>query len=82
MRSTSGNSFWRLAAVGREQVRLMHRRRNEIEQHDADGKRLVPWHALPKVLEACQQKAGIPGFREGDLVPMAAEIADPGQVHA
>jgi len=77
MRSTSGNSFWRLAAVGREQVRLMHRRRNEIEQHDADGKRLVPRHALPKVLEARQQKTGVTGFREGDLVPIAAEVADP-----
>ena len=51
MRSTSGNSFWRLAAVGREQVRLMHRRRNEIEQHDADGERLIARDLFPELLE-------------------------------
>ena len=82
MRSISGDSFWRLLGVGREQVRLMLGGRHQVEQHDADAQRLVARHPLPELLEAGEQKAGVARFVEIGFIPPAAEIGDPGQMHA
>jgi hypothetical protein len=46
--------------IGREQVRLMLTGGNQVEQHDADTKRLGARHALPDLLEAAEEKAGGP----------------------
>jgi hypothetical protein len=54
--------------------------RHQVEQHDADAQRLVPRHALPEVLEATEQKAGVARFLEIGFIPPAAEIGNPGKV--
>jgi hypothetical protein len=68
--------------VGREEVRLMPGGGNQVKQHDAGAQRFVPRHAVPEVLEACKQKAGVAGFLKGDFIPAAAEIGYPGKVKA
>src|SRR5437899_1892586 len=74
--------FLARVAVGREQVRLMLAGGNQVEQHDADGKRLVGRHPLPELIKAGEQKSGVARLEEGDFVPPAAEIANPGKVQA
>jgi hypothetical protein len=64
------------------QIELVAGGRHEIEQHDADGKRLVPRNLAPELVEAGKQKADVAGRVEADLVPKAARIADPSQVKA
>jgi hypothetical protein len=58
---------WRqpLAAVivGSEQIRLMHRGGNQVEQNNADTQRLVWWDPLPELCEAAEQKARCPASR-------------------
>lgn len=59
------------------QIELVAGGRHKIEQHDANGKRLVPWDLAPELAEAGEQKADVAGRVEADLVPKAAGIADP-----
>jgi hypothetical protein len=54
----------------------------QVEQNDADTQRLGARNPAPELIEACEQKAGVVRFVEGDFIPIAAEIADPGKVHA
>src|SRR5438128_2433884 len=61
--------------IGREQVWLMLADGNQVEQDDADAQRLVLRHALPELLEAGAQKAGVARLEERDFAPPAAEIA-------
>ena len=82
MRSTSGDSFWRRLIVGREQVRLMLVGGHQVEQHHADAQRFVARDPLPELLEAGEQKAGVARFVKIGFIPPAAEIGDPGQMHA
>jgi hypothetical protein len=63
--------------VGGEEIRLMLRGGNQIQQHDADAERLGARYPLPELLEAGEQEAGVVRFEEGDFIPPAAEIADP-----
>jgi hypothetical protein len=81
MRSTSGRQFLAPVVVGREQVRLMPAGGNQVEQ-DADAQRFVPRHAVPKLIEAGEQKAGVARLMEIGFVPPAAELGDPGKMHA
>jgi hypothetical protein len=60
-----------------EQIGLMAGGRDQIEQYDADRKRLVPRGAGPEPVETGEQKAGVARLMEIELVPSAAEIADP-----
>jgi hypothetical protein len=60
-----------------EEIELMTGGRHEIEQHDADGKRLVSRDAGPQPVEAGEQKSGVARLMKIELVPPAAEIADP-----
>jgi hypothetical protein len=39
-------------------------------------------HAQPKLIEPGQQKAGRARFLKSDLIPKAAEIGNPGKMHA
>src|SRR5258707_7352376 len=55
---------------------------NKVEQHDADGQRLVTRHAEPKLTETGPQKAGLARFLKSDLIPPAAEIGNPGKMQA
>jgi hypothetical protein len=50
---------------------------NKIEQDNAGGQRLVARDPLPKRVETAEQKPGVARLRETDLIPPAAEIADP-----
>ena len=50
---------------------------HEIEQHGADGKRLLAGHPGPQPVEAGKKKSAVAGLMEIDLVPPAAEIAGP-----
>jgi len=43
---------------------------------------LVRGNPLPELLEAGEQKAGVARFLKIGFVPAAAEIGDPGQMHA
>ena len=74
--------FLTAAIVGREQIRLMLAGGNKVEQHDPDRQRFITGHAQPELFEAGQQKAGLARFLKIDLIPPAAEIADPGKMHA
>ena len=60
-----------------EQIRLMLRGRNEVEQDDTDGQWLVSRHLGPKLVEAAKQKSGVAGPGEIDLAPPASEIGEP-----
>jgi hypothetical protein len=64
-----GRRFLAPVVVGREEIRLMPARGNQVEQHDADTERLVTWHALPKLVETTEQKAGVARLIETDLIP-------------
>ena len=55
---------------------------DQVEQHRADAKRLVPRYARPQLLEAGEQESGVARFVKIRFVPPAAEIADPGQMRA
>jgi len=82
MRSISGEEFLAPGVVGREQVWLVMIGGHQVEQHHADGKRLVARHALPELLEAGEQESGVARFVEIGFVPPTVEIADPGQMRA
>jgi hypothetical protein len=66
-----------LAPDSVEQIRLMPTGGHEIEQHDADGERLIARDPRPKLIESAEQKAGVARLVEADLIPPAPEIADP-----
>jgi len=56
--------------------------RDQVEQHHADTERLVARDPFPELLEAGKQEAGVTRLVKIGFVPLAAEIADPGQMHA
>ena len=49
---------------------------------DEIAERLIARDLFPELLEAGEQEAGVARFVEIGFLPPAAEIADPGQVHA
>jgi hypothetical protein len=55
---------------------------NKVEEHDPDRQRFITGHTQPKLIETGQQKAGLARFLKADLFPPAAEIGDPGKMHA
>ena len=68
--------------VAREQVRLMLIGGHQVEQHHADGEGLVPRNLFPELLKAGEQKPRVARLVKIGFVQPAAEIADPGQMHA
>jgi hypothetical protein len=65
------------AAVDVEQIGLVHTGRHEIEQHHADGERLVARNPAPELVKAGEREAGVARLVKIGLVPPAAEIANP-----
>ena len=47
--------------------------RHQVEQHHADAERLGARHALPELLEAGEQEAGIARLVKIGFIPPAAE---------
>ena len=55
---------------------------DQVEQHYAHAQGFVARDPFPELLEAGKQEAGVTRLVKIGFVPLAAEIADPGQVHA
>jgi hypothetical protein len=66
-----------LPPVVLEQIKLMAGGRHQVEQHNADRQRLVARDTAPEPVETGEKKAGVARFMEIDLIPAAAEIANP-----
>jgi hypothetical protein len=59
--------------VDGEQVRLVVGGGNQVEQNDTDRQRLGARHALPDLLEAGEQKAGVMRLVKIGFVPPAVK---------
>jgi hypothetical protein len=53
-----------------------------VRRQHADAERLVTWNTRPELGETGEQKTGVVRLMKIDLIPEAAEIADPRKVHA